>query len=223
MITDDAQPSDPDALIEWFKEVIRSSQRAIERLDGRRGDASDYGCVEEDAELSELEGRTPEKKGFTRERALREMREKRLLTNDLVELACGATSQPAFRVNGRIYVPLKRREYVVLRILAEHRQAGGDYLSAKEIADLILAEALRKYDKDEAKALDEGFWENADEQDVYKAMSSLREKLRIKGVPDELLERGVRGVGYRLSTPAQNITFSDCDKEWIDDSQAPTL
>jgi hypothetical protein len=135
-------------------------------------------------------------------------------TNDLVAVSGGfSVDQPrTITLNGIAYSTWERRGFLVLVILVAHglHLAGQPvpfepervpFLSAKRIADLI--ERLKASN---TRVL-QGMFDGVDDQIVTRLIFDLRRRFRQLDTHPSLLETGLARRGYRLSTPARNLSL----------------
>jgi len=141
--------------------------------------------------------------------AIVEIRKQGLKTNDIIVIAGDqdGAKKRELTINGADPLQLERREFVFLLVLALERKAGGGYLSVKEILDRIQEKNIQSNAKEGLDA-DEGFWPYPTPADIYTLVSGLRGKLTVLGHAADLIENGLRGAGYRLSTRAANVSVS---------------
>lgn len=140
---------------------------------------------------------------------LQQLREAKYKTNDMIEIIGGVkTPEKQVRINGRDPIHLNQEQLVVLLVLAAHARTLAGLPSPRSVPGrsfLGTQEILQEVDKwrREEPAL-AALWINATFDTLHRTICKLRRK-----IGKNLIESGQAGEGgYRLSTPASNITFS---------------
>ena len=152
-----------------------------------------------------------------RKRLFEQQNEGDFLTIDLVVILgrIGTDDARALKVNDRGPAELGVREHLLLVILAHyakyvsvvrrnHLRPISWFLPANTIADII-DRATRE------GGLAIGRWPDPTGDDVYHAVNRIRKLQRGKLMNRNLIERGQKGAGYRLSTHTDNILIDASD------------
>ena len=142
-------------------------------------------------------------------RLLKEIKAEGLKTNDLIVLSGDSDGGKVreLSINGSEPLPLKRREFLFLLVLARERKAGGGFLSVNEILDRIQNMTV-PINVENGLATDGGFWSSPSYPDIYTLVSGLRNKLFALGRTPDLIENSTtKGGGYRLSTSSTNVSI----------------
>jgi len=125
----------------------------------------------------------------------------------------GAKDHCELRVNDEPPIRVERREHTLLLILAwfakcsaaasqEGPNALPPFLPAKVIAEIVYRLTL-------GGGPLAGRWPYPTADDIYHSANEIRGLLDRRGLNRTLIETGERPSGYRLSTPARNITLKD--------------
>jgi hypothetical protein len=123
-------------------------------------------------------------------------------TNDLVELVCTEWyGRKTLRINGSDLLNLRFRPYLLMEVLTRKAiELPGEFIRCTDLIDEIeiLAGGL-------SNPRGQPLWQNPTYQEVYRQICALRSTIQRGGGNPNLIERGPRGTGYRLSTPSFNI------------------
>jgi len=150
---------------------------------------------------------------YVREHILTEISKKQFLTNDLVDIrgGFGRFDYRVMRVNGGKPLDLDRREYILMKIFADHASERHDASPPDDDgAGLFLPvdEILRKIDALKARhAILGDVWNEATFMTIHHVICDLRKKLRAAQLNPHLIESRSNGAGYRISTRLANITL----------------
>lgn len=121
----------------------------------------------------------------------------RFRSNAIVQL----DERRVIRVNGVTLCNLKAQDFIVMRILALHALAQpGAPISVPEIIAIIDAESVARNSLSLSMV-------DASDKIIHDAVYRLRHALKDVSLNTALIER-IPGKGYRLSTPAMNISLS---------------
>jgi len=140
-----------------------------------------------------------------RDYTLKEIREEKLLTNDNVEIfgGLGENDLRLLRVNGSDWLPLERREFILLKILEKHaldRREARNTLQHVPDSFLRVSVIINRVDALRASRKELGeFWVDIIDTDIHRVVSELRAKLSRRGLNPNLIETGPHHAGYRLS------------------------
>ena len=144
---------------------------------------------------------------------LTELQEHGYMTNDWVHVSGGFKApERHLKINGRPKIHLTKAEFFLFLILAAHGRSlqglsaprqimGGKFLGAEDIIRAVDAWRI-------VEPRLTSFWTQATFNDVHRAVSELRKKIRLSGGNPNIIETGPKGEwGYRLSTSPFNVTI----------------
>jgi hypothetical protein len=200
---------------------VRSLKRKLAQLEAVVAGQGDSLGNHDDTSCESTPSSTPALGQFI-QATFAEMSAWKLSSNDILSLPFGVLGPAAFArrwfgVNGRGPVELTLKEFIVLRILIDHRLRATRSQPAETPAQMgfvsmpTLLAAIEETLKNGIAAglLPSEVWNYPTDLDVRRIISSLREKIRKLGGNPETIESGRRKSGYRISISVHNLLLGN--------------